>query len=84
MLQNCRGNPILDAALAPSFVCAYHPEASGSNPKYTINAFSIYIVGFEIVIGMRKRRKIHEKEAGICPNFRTYACNLLLVLSSII
>ena len=41
------------------FVCAYHPAASGSNPKHTIYAFSICIEVNE------KRTKINKKRPGL-------------------
>ena len=36
------------------FVCAYHPEAPGSNPKHTTQAFSTCIIEIVIDIEMRK------------------------------
>ena len=51
--------------------CAYIHAAPGSNPKYTIYDFLIYIGEIEtvIVLGMRKRTKINKIVAGMGPYF---------------
>ena len=57
------------------FVCAYHPAISGSNPKHTVNANSIYTdeIASVFVVGMRKRQN-KRRDAGIGPFLEEYTC----------